>query len=156
MQEHDNGPMLERVQEAELPRWIQVPVGIFLGLFVLFCAFAVATTLLFPGKYVPSPTLAIIVGILLLLACLWILEKCIRLITGRKKRARLLGPTALRVVAAFLLIFAAGGLFTGYYKEMGVVAIFQAVMYVCGFFGLRALARKREATLDEKTKSKRD
>jgi hypothetical protein len=37
------------------------------------------------------------------------------------------------------------GLFTGYYREMGAVAIYQAVMYVFGFFGLRALARKREA-----------
>ena len=42
------------------------------------------------------------------------------------------------------------GLFTGYYREMGAVAIDQAVMYLFGFFGLRALARKRETNSVEK------
>ena len=37
------------------------------------------------------------------------------------------------------------GFFTGYYWEMGAVAIFQAVMYFFSILGLRALARKREA-----------
>jgi hypothetical protein len=55
-----------------------------------------------------------------------------------------MGPRALRVVSFFLLIFPVVGLFTGYYREMGAVAIYQAVMYWFGFFGLRALARKRE------------
>ena len=31
------------------------------------------------------------------------------------------------------------------YREMGAMAVFQAVMYFFGFLGLRALARKREA-----------
>jgi len=44
-----------------------------------------------------------------------------------------------------MLVFPIAGLFTGYYREMGAVAIFQAVMYFFGFLGLRALARKREA-----------
>jgi hypothetical protein len=65
-------------------------------------------------------------------------------------------------VAVFLLIIPVAGLFTGYYWEgtavfttMSPIAIFQAVMYVSGFFGLRALARKREASLKEKTKSEK-
>ncbi len=53
--------------------------------------------------------------------------------------------TALRIVSFFMLVFPIAGLFTGYYREMGAVAIFQAVMYFFGFLGLRALARKREA-----------
>jgi hypothetical protein len=56
-----------------------------------------------------------------------------------------MSPRALRVVSFFLIIFPVVGLFTGYYREMRAVAIYQAVMYVFGFFGLRALARKREA-----------
>jgi hypothetical protein len=55
-----------------------------------------------------------------------------------------MSPRALRIVSFFLLIFPVVGLFTGYYREMGAVAIYQAVMYLFGFFGLRALARKRE------------
>jgi surface polysaccharide O-acyltransferase-like enzyme len=155
MPEHGNEPLLARFREAELPRWIQVPVGIFLGLFTLFCAFATVDMLFLPGKKKsgPSPILAVAVVLILLLACLWVLEKCMRLVTGRKKRGGLLSPTSLRVVAFSLLIIPAAGLFTGYYREMGAVAIFQAVMYVFGFFGLRAVARKREATLDEQSES---
>ena len=137
-----------------MPRWVQVPIGILLALFALFCAFATVDILLLPGKKSsPSPILAVSVGLILLITCLWVLIKCFRLVTGRKKRGGLLGPTALRVVAVFLLIIPVAGLFTGYYREMGPIAIFQAVMYVSGFFGLRALARKREASLDEKPKS---
>ncbi len=55
-----------------------------------------------------------------------------------------MSPRALRVVSFVLLIFPVVGLFTGYYRETGAVAIYQAVMYLFGFFGLRALARKRE------------
>jgi hypothetical protein len=150
----DNRPLLARIGEAELPRWIRVPVGILIGLLAVFCAFATVDILLLPGKKSnPSPILAVAVVLILLLACLWVLNKCFRLVTGRKKRGGLLSPTVLRVVAASLLIIPVAGLFTGYYREMGAAAILQAVMYVFGFFGLRALARKREATLDEKPKS---
>jgi hypothetical protein len=153
MPEDENKPVLA-IGEAELPRWVQVPIGILLALFALFCAFATVDILLLPGKKSsPSPILAVSVGLILLITCLWVLIKCFRLVTGRKKRGGLLGPTALRVVAVFLLIIPVAGLFTGYYREMGPIAIFQAVMYVSGFFGLRALARKREASLDEKPKS---
>jgi hypothetical protein len=77
-----------------------------------------------------------------------VLEKCYRLLTGRKKRGGLMTPGTLRVVAFFVLIFPVMGLFTGYYRKMGPIAVFQAVMYFFAFLGLRALARKREANGD--------
>jgi len=132
----------ENVREIELPRWVQVPVGIVLSLFALLCGFASAYLLFVPNRR--APILAFVVGFILLLGCAWVLEKCFRLITGRKKRGGLMTPRALRFVSFFLLIFPVVGLFTGYYREMGAVAIYQAVMYLFGFFGLRALARKRE------------
>jgi len=52
---------------------------------------------------------------------------------------------ALRIVSVCLLVLPVVGLFTGYYREMGAVGVYQAVMYFVGFLGLRALARKREA-----------
>ena len=130
------------VREIELPRWVQVPVGIVLSLFTLLCGFASAYLLFVPNKR--APILAFVVGFILLLGCAWVLEKCFRLITGRKTRGGLMSPRALRIVSFFLLTFPVVGLFTGYYREMGAVAIYQAVMYLFGFFGLRALARKRE------------
>lgn len=131
------------LQERELPRLVQVPVGLVLGLFTLLCGFASLSLLLVPNKQ--SPVLAVVVGLVLLLGCLWVLEKCFRLLTGRKHKGGLMTPKALRVVSFFMLVLPIAGLFTGYYREIGAVAIFQAVMYFLGFLGLRALARKREA-----------
>jgi hypothetical protein len=144
-------PSLEP-QEKELPRWIRVPAGLVLGLFTLLCGFASLSLLLVPNKQ--APVLAVIVGLVLILGCLWILEKCFRLITGRKNRGGLMSPNTLRVLSFFLLILPIVGLFTGYYREMGAIAIFQAVMYFFGFLGLRALARKREAVGDSGDRAK--
>ena len=43
-------------------------------------------------------------------------------------------PNTLRVVAFVMLILPIVGVFTGYYRAMGAVAILQAVMYVSGFW----------------------
>ena len=130
-------------QEVELPRWVQVPVALVLGLFTLLCGFASLSLLLVPNKR--SPVLTVVLGLVLLLGCLWVLEKCVRLLTGRKHQGGLMTPNTLRVVSVLMLALPIAGLFTGYYREMGAVAIFQALMYFLGFLGLRALARKREA-----------
>jgi hypothetical protein len=136
--------------EQEIPRWVHVPVGAILGLFTLLCGVASLALLFVPNKQ--SPVLCIVVGLILLLGCLWVLEKCFRLLTGSKKQDGLLSPTTLRVVSLFLPLFAVAGFFTDYYREMGPVAIFQGVMYIFGFFRLRALARQRESDHDERTK----
>jgi len=130
-------------REIELHRWIQVLAGIILGLFTLFCGFASAYLVFIPNK--KAPILAFVVGIILLLGCAWVLEKCFRLISGRKKQGGLLSPRTLRVVSFFMLVLPVAGLFTGYYRQMGAVAIYQALMYFFGFLGLQALARKRQA-----------
>jgi hypothetical protein len=124
-------PSLEP-QEKELPRWVRVPVGSALGLFTLFCGVASLSLLIVPNKQ--SPVLAVIIGLVLILGCLWVLEKCFRLITGRQNRGGLMSPNALRVVSIFLLMLPSAGLFTGYYRE-GALAIFQAMMYFSPFWG---------------------
>jgi hypothetical protein len=139
-------------QEKELPRWVRVLAGLVLGLFALLCGFASLSLLLVPDKQ--APVLAVIVGLVLILGCLWILEKCFRLITGRKNRGGLMTPNTLQVLSFLLLILPIVGLFTGYYREMGAIAIFQAVMYFFGFLGLRTLARKREGVGDSGDRAK--
>jgi hypothetical protein len=132
-------------REKELPRWLQVPAGLILGVCALLCGFATIDLFLLAPK--PISMLGVLAAFLLLLGCIWVLEKCIRLLTGRK-RARaggLLTPNTLRVVAFVMLILPIAGVFTGYYREMGALAILEAVMYLFGFSGLRALARRREA-----------
>ena len=136
-------PQPEDFREMELPRWVQVPIGIILSLFTLLSGFASVYLLFVPNK--KAPVLALVVGLILLLGCVWVLAKCFRLITGRKHGGGLMSPRALRIVSACLLLLPLIGLFTGYYREMGVVAIYQAMMYFFGSLGLQALARKREA-----------
>jgi len=53
-------------------------------------------------------------------------------------------PNTLRVVSLFILAVPVAGLFTGYYRKMGAIAILQAMIYFFSFLGLHALARKRE------------
>jgi len=138
----DKLPTLEG--EKEIPRWVQIPIGLALGLLTLALGFAATVGLLFAPNQ-KAPILAIVVGLVLLLVCLWVLEKCFRLVTGRKNRGGLMSPAALRVISVFFLVFPAAGLFTGYYRQMGALAVFQAVMYFFAFLGLRKLAWKREA-----------
>lgn len=140
---------------TDLSRWVQVPVGLVLGLFTLLCVFASLSLLLIPNK--KSPVLAVVVGLVLLLGCFWVLEKCFRLLTGRKRKGGgLLTPNTLRVVSFFMLVLPIAGLFTGYYREMGPVAVFQAVMYFFGFLGLRGLARNREAKESQASEQESD
>ena len=139
--------------EVDLPRWIQVSAGLVLAFATLACGFASASMLIVPNAR--SPVFTVVVGSILLLACLWVFEKCFRLLTGRKNRGGLMTPNALRAVSLFILAFPVAGLFTGYYRKMGGVAILQALMYFFGFLGLQALARKREtnAAADAATQS---
>jgi hypothetical protein len=148
--------LIRETPEKEVPRWVQVLVGLILASVTLLCGFASVIMLVVPNEKSPSPILAIVVGLALSLGCIWVLEKCFRLLTGRKNRGGLLAPNTLRLLSFFFLALPVAGLFTGYYQRMGLIAIFQPVMYFSGFLGLRALARKREAAFrvaNEQTKA---
>lgn len=129
-------------REPELPRWIQLPVGIFLGLFTLLCLAGSATLVFAPPE--KAPIMAAAFGVFMAIACFWILEKCFRLITGREIKGGLMGPPALRVIGWFFLLLPIGGLFTGYFRTHTLIAIVQTAAYISAFFGLRRLAATRE------------
>ena len=135
-------PPENEIPEVDLPRWVQVPAGLTLAFVTLACGFASASMLIVPNA--KSPVFTFVVGSILLLACLWVFEKCFRLLTGRKNRGGLMTPNTLRVVSLFILAVPVAGLFTGYYRKMGAIAILQAMIYFFSFLGLHALARKRE------------
>lgn len=130
--------------ERDLPRWVQVVAGLVLGLMAFFCGFASLVLVL--TSHMPIPILGVAVCLVLLLGCLWVLAKSVRLVTGRKVKGGLMSPKALRVVSYFMIVIPIVALFTGgYYRKMGALMLFQALMYFVGFLGLHALARKREA-----------
>ena len=134
--------------ERELPRWVQIPVGLVLGLLTLGLAFATVVGLFTRND--KAPVLSVVIGSALLLICLWVLEKCFRLLTGRKNRGGLMSPATLRVLSVFFLVIPIAGLFTGYYRKMGGVALFQAVMYFSAFLGLQRLARQPESVVEDR------
>jgi hypothetical protein len=136
-------PIFEaRPADADLPRWVQVPVGLFLGLFTLLCL-AGSTALVFTPNH-KAPILAPVIGIVCTAACVWALEKCARLLLGKKNKGGLLPPATLRVLAWFFLFLPVGGLVTGYLGTHPVVALAQTAVYVSIFFGLRSLAACRD------------
>ena len=138
----EDSPPLD-FRERELPRWVQVPAGIVLALLTLLCGFAFIEMFLLAPKR--QSILAVGFVVLLLLPCFGVLMKCLRLITGQKVKGGLFSPIALRLAALFIFVVPIVGLFTGYYREMGPAAIWQAVMYFLGAIGLRQLARNRDS-----------
>jgi hypothetical protein len=130
-------------REQEIPRWVQVPIGLTLGLVTLLCGFASLSLLLVPPE--KNPGFGVAVGLVLFLVCLWVLEKCLRLLTGHKNQGGLMAPRTLRIVSLLFLVLPVAALCTGYYRRMGQFAIGQAVSYFLTFFTLNALASKRQA-----------
>ena len=129
-------------EDKHLPRWVLVPVGILLGLFTLLCLIGSATLIFAPS--VKAPIMAPVGGVVLVIACFWVLEKCYRLITGKQNKGGLMRPNTLRVVGWFFLLLPIGGLFTGYFVTHTLFAVVQTAAYISIFFGLRALAAFRE------------
>ena len=129
-------------EDRQLPRWVLVPVGVVLGLFTMLCLIGSATLVFAPSD--KAPIMAPVIGIIWIIACCWVLEKCFRLITGKKNRGGLMSPNTLRFVGWFFLLLPIGGLFTGYFVTPTFFAIVQTGAYISIFFGLRALAAYRE------------
>jgi len=129
-------------EELSLPRWLQVPLGVVLGLFMLLCLVGSATLIVAPSE--KAPVLAPVLGVVLVVACLWVLEKCFRLLTGRRNKGGLLSPRWLRAVGWFFLLLPLAGVFTGYFRSHTLIAVVQTAAYVSLFFGLRSLASHRE------------
>lgn len=106
-----------------------------LGLFTLLCLAGSATLIVDHNE--KAPVLAPVIGMVMVVTCFWILEKCFRLVTGRKNKGGLLSPRALRLVGWFFLLLPITGLFTGYFRTHTVIAVVQAAAYLSVFFGLR-------------------
>jgi hypothetical protein len=131
---------LER-RDIELPRWVQIPVGLVLSLITFLIGIASLGLLVYPIE--KNPMIGFGVGILLLLGCLWVLEKCYRMVTGRRNQGGLMAPNTLRVLALVFLAIPIAAIFTGYYREIGGIALIQAGIYFMIFLRLLVLARNR-------------
>jgi hypothetical protein len=129
--------------EIDVPRWVQVPAGVVLGAITLVCAIGALSLVIAPSD--KAPIAAPVGGLVMLALCVWLFEKAYRLIMGRKIHGGLMAPRMLRLVALLFLFLPIAGFFTGYYNTHPATATLQAVAYVGIYFGLRALARSRDA-----------
>jgi hypothetical protein len=93
-----------------------------------------------------SPTLGMLAGLVMVPGCLWVIDKCIRLITAKRNSGGLIGPRSLRAVAVLFLLMPLGGHFSGYFRNHALLAIVQTAVYICVFIGLRKLAARRESS----------
>jgi len=130
-------------EPGSVPRWIAVPVGIFLGLFLIPCLIGSASLILVPVE--SAPIARPVGGVVLIAMCCWALEKCFRLVTNKRNKGGLLSPTSLRAVGWLFLLLPIGGLFTGYFQAKPIVAAVQTAAYISIFFGVHKLARERES-----------
>jgi hypothetical protein len=129
-------------EELPVPRWVQVPAGLLLGLILVFCLAGSAALALTPNE--KAPTAAPIAGTLMSVVSLWGLLICYRLVSGNRVRGGLIGPTALRVIAWVFLLLPVAGVFTGYFEQHTPRAVIMTAAYISVFFGLRSLATYRE------------
>ncbi len=130
---------------AGVARWIEIPIGIVLGLIAMVCAAGGMSMLLKP--YYKSPAASFIVGVLILVFSGWCFIKTVRLVTGRPTHGGLMSPLALRILSVFFLMLPVVGIFTNYYRKNGVIAYLQAATYVVIFLALLRLARARQQRL---------
>lgn len=130
---------------THVPRWIEIPIGIFISLFTLMClAGSITLLVVLPQK---NKVISVLIGIILVLLCAWVLEKGVRLITGLPKKGGLLSPFALRIASVLFFCLPIGGIFTGYYSKRGPIAFFQAIMCLLTSVSLLGLARSRDSKL---------
>lgn len=137
---------LSTAEPNALPRWVQVVVGTLLTLILLPCLAGSLMMLLLPNE--KAPVLAPVAGAAMAFLSLWLFVICYRLIVGRRVSGGLMGPRTLSVIAWLFLFLPLGGLFTGYFVTHTEAALMQSAAYVSAFFGLRSLARSRDARLN--------
>jgi hypothetical protein len=148
-----DGPTRIEDESALLPRWVQIPAGLLLGLLTLLCLTGLAAIIFSPHNN--SPVMAPMIGLLFVAASVWILEMCVRLIIGRRKQGGLMSPTALRAVGWLFGLLPVAGIFTGYYRAHPLISPIQVVVNISIFISLQRLAVVRERVSSEQSNNDR-
>ena len=136
----DSPPSIEE-SLPKAPRWLQVCFGILLVPLSLLCMAGSVAMLASPAP--KAPLLAAGIGVIFIPICVWFLPLAIRLIANRPNRGGLLGPFALRASAVLFPMIPLVGLFTGYYRQHGLIAVGRAAIYVFVALALWSLAKRR-------------
>ena len=128
-------------EPPKLPRWAQIIAGLFLLPISVVCLAGSLVLVLSPPD--KAPILAMSLGAVFVLLCLWVLWLAVRLLANRPGHG-LLGPFALRASALLFFILPVVGLFTGYWQQKPFVAAAQTICYLVIAATLWQLAKGRE------------
>ena len=112
----------------KIKSWICILIGVVLSLLTLGCLVGSIIILVHPPG--ESPLFSFVVGLIMVFLCFWVLEKSVRMVLQRPNKGGLMTPRTLRIVAVIILLLPIGGLFTGYYKKEGLIAVLQVISYV--------------------------
>jgi hypothetical protein len=126
-----------------LPRWIQIPAGIFLFAWASLALVGSVVLVIAPPER--NPPLAILVGMVLVLGSIWVLLVSWRLIIGSERRTGgLLSPLALRVTGVIIGVIPVIALFTGaFWDRWGALRVLQALGHLVMMAALFRLASRR-------------
>lgn len=131
-------------EPPKLSRLVQILAGLLLLPISLVCLAGSAVLVMAPPD--KAPLLAMSLGIIFVLLCLWVLWLAVRLLVNRPGRG-LLGATALKASAFLFFALPIGGIFTGYWREKPLIAAIQTLCYLVFAIRLWRLANNRKHTV---------
>lgn len=129
-------------EPSPLPKWVTIPVGVFLFLLCLLClAGSIAVIFLQGAK---DAMVNLIVGSVMIAMSLWLLSVSGRMALNLKRRTKgLFSPLALRSIGVVMLIIPFASLVTGAFWEHPVRFSLMAIIYCVIATNLWGLAKSR-------------
>ena len=128
-------------EPPKLARWAQIIAGLFLLPIALLCLAGSAVLVLSPPD--KAPILAMSLGAVFVLLCLWALWLAVRLLANRLGRG-LLGPFALKASSLLFFLLPVVGVFSGYWQQKPLIAAAQTLCHLAVAATLWRLAKGRE------------
>jgi hypothetical protein len=123
-----------------LSPWVRIPSGIVLFFINLLCLLGVIVMPLAVNEE------KFLFGVLITTVCAilnaWVFIKCFQLIFNLNASNGLISPFGFRVAAVMYMLLPIIGIFTGYYIQYGLLAVFQAGIYY--FIGISLLSYAKQ------------
>jgi len=123
-----------------LSPWVRIPSGIVLFFINLLCLLGVIVMPLAVNEE------KFLFGVLITTVCAilnaWLFIKCFQLIFNLNASNGLISPFGFRVAAVMYMLLPIIGIFTGYYSQYGLLAVFQAGIYY--FIGISLLSYAKQ------------
>lgn len=137
---------MKEYQEFEpkpLPRWVTIPLGIFLVPITLICVIGSLSLLLAPN--VPPTALTVAISSLFLAGSLWVFFLSFRLIfVDPKSKSKLISPNGLRAIALVFAVIPIVSLVLGTFWEKPVVHSIMTITYIGIVLRLWGMASDRK------------